>query len=104
MPTHDELFEALRPVKDPELGYSVVDLGLIYDAAVSADGTCTVCYTLTSPTCPLADVLEKDVRDALRTVPGVANVRLDLTFDPPWAPERIAEPLRRELRLMGLAV
>lgn len=104
MPTKHELFEALRPVKDPELGYSVVDLGLIYDAAVEPGGICTVRYTLTSPTCPLADVLEKDVRDALRTVSGVEDVRLDLTFDPPWGPEKIADDLRRELRMAGLAV
>lgn len=104
MPTKHELFEALRGVKDPELGYSVVDLGLIYDVTLAPDGTCTVRYTLTSPTCPLADVLEKDVRDALRTVPTVTGVRLDLTFDPPWGPEKITDDLRRELRMMGMAV
>lgn len=103
-PTKEEIFDALRPVKDPELGCSVVDLGLVYDATVSADGACTVRYTLTSPACPLGGVLEKDVRDALRTVPGITDTRLDLTFDPPWGPEKIAESLRRELRTMGLPV
>lgn len=102
--TREEVFNALRPVNDPELGYSIVDLGLIYDAAVTERGACTVRYTLTSPACPLGDVFAKNVRDALATVPGVTNVALQLTFEPPWGPERIAEPLRRELRMMGMAV
>lgn len=102
--TAAEVFDALRPVKDPELGYSIVDLGLVYDAAVSEEGMCTVRYTLTSPACPLGDVLEKNIRDVLATVSGVTNVNLALTFDPPWGPEKIAEPVKRELRLMGMAV
>lgn len=102
--TKEQVFDALRPVQDPELGHSIVDLGLIYDAAVSEHGMCTVSYTLTSPSCPLADVFAKNVRDALATVPGITKVTLALTFDPPWGPEKIAEPLRRELRLQGLAV
>ncbi len=104
MPTNDEVLNVLRAVKDPELGYSVVDLGLIYDATVAEDGRCTIRYTLTSPSCPFGDALEKDVRDALRTITGVTDVTLDLTFDPPWAPEKIADPLKRELRMMGMAV
>lgn len=102
--TKEQVFDALRPVADPELGYSIVDLGLVYDAAVSDSGACTVRYTLTSPSCPLGDVFAKNVRDALATVPGITGATLELTFDPPWGPEKIAEPLRRELRLQGLAV
>ncbi len=102
--TKTDVFEALRPVKDPELGYSIVDLGLIYDAEITDDGKCTVRYTLTSPTCPLSDVFEKNLRDALATIPGLTGVALQLTFDPPWNPENIAEPVKRELRLMGLSV
>lgn len=102
--TTAEAFDALRPVQDPELGYSIVDLGLVYDAAVSEEGTCTVRYTLTSPACPLGDVLEKNIRDVLATVPGVTRVNLELTFDPPWGPEKISESVKRELRLMGMAV
>lgn len=103
-PTTEEIVNALRSVKDPELGYSVVDLGLVYDAAVSPEGRCTLRYTLTSPACPLGDVLEKDIRDALRTIPDITDVTLDLTFDPPWGPEKITDTLRRELRMMGMAV
>lgn len=103
-PATEELLAALRPVQDPELGYSVVDLGLIYEVGVPENGACTVRYTLTSPACPLGDVLERDVRAALQAVPGITDVRLELTFDPPWGPDKIAEPLRRELRLLGMSV
>lgn len=102
--TRETVLAALRPVNDPELGYSIVDLGLVYDAAVSESGECTVRYTLTSPACPLGDVFAKNIRDALATVPGITNVTLKLTFEPPWGPEKIADDLRRELRTMGMAV
>jgi len=100
----EQLLTALRPVTDPELGYSVVDLGLIYDVRGEPDGACTLTYTLTSPACPLGDVLERDVRSALTSLPGVTAVNLRLTFDPPWSAEKIAPSLRRELRLQGFPV
>lgn len=103
-PTKQHVFDVLRPIRDPELGYSVVDLGLIYDASVTPDGTCTVTYTLTSPACPLADELERDVRGALEKTPGIDLVNLSLTFDPAWSADKISPSLRRELRLQGLPV
>lgn len=103
-PSADTVRAALHPIKDPELGYSVVDLGLVYDVAVSADGACRIRYTLTSPSCPLGDVLERDLREAAARVPGVGPVTLELTFEPPWSPEKIAPTLRRELRLLGMPV
>lgn len=103
-PTPEQTKQALRTVNDPELGYSIVDLGLVYDASAAPDGVCTVTYTLTSPTCPLGDVLEENIRTALRALPGVTDVRLRLVFDPPWGVEKISSELRRELKLQGLAV
>lgn len=102
--TKEHVLDALRPIKDPELGYSVVDLGLVYDVVVSDGGACEVRYTLTSPGCPFADELERALRAGVSNVAGVSKVTLTLTFDPPWGPEKIADPLRRELRMMGLAV
>lgn len=103
-PTNEQVREALRTVNDPELGYSIVDLGLVYGTSVTPDGTCEVTYTLTSPACPLGDVLEENIRAALRRLPDVTDVRLELVFDPPWGPEKITTDLRRELRLQGMAV
>lgn len=102
--TREQALDVLRPIPDPELGHSIVDLGLIYDVTVSAEGACTVRYTLTSPGCPFGDALERAVREALAKLAGISAVNLTLVFDPPWGPEKIAEPLRRELRLQGLAV
>lgn len=103
-PTKQQVFEVLRPIRDPELGYSVVDLGLVYDAAVTEDGACTVTYTLTSPACPLADVLEREVRTAVEKMPGMTRVALNLTWEPAWSPEKITPSLRRELRIQGFPV
>jgi metal-sulfur cluster biosynthetic enzyme len=76
-------------VLDPELSLSVVDLGLIYGIAI--DGrTVRITMTLTAPGCPLHDVMADWVRRAVLAVPGVQQVEVNLTFDPPWTPARIA--------------
>lgn len=79
---------ALRAVVDPELALPVTDLGLIYDVAVTG-GSVRVTMTLTAPGCPLHAVLTDGVRAAVARVPGVERVDVEVTFDPPWTPERI---------------
>jgi MoaA/NifB/PqqE/SkfB family radical SAM enzyme/metal-sulfur cluster biosynthetic enzyme len=80
---------ALRAVIDPELGLSVVELGLIYGVTVEA-GRVRIRMTLTAPGCPLHAVMPEWVREAVRGLPGVTDVAVELTFDPPWTPERMA--------------
>jgi radical SAM protein len=80
--------EALRAVLDPELGMSVVDLGLVYGIDVSG-GEVRITMTLTAAGCPLHDVLSEWARAAVGRVPGVERVEVTLTFDPPWSPDRI---------------
>jgi len=76
-------------VLDPELSLSVVDLGLVY--GIEIDGpTVRITMTLTAPGCPLHDVMADWVRRAVLAVPGVQEVEVNLTFDPPWTPARIA--------------
>lgn len=87
-PTVALVTDALQTVFDPELGMSVVDLGLIYDVAVTGS-TVTVTMTLTAPGCPVHDVMPEWVRMAAMAVPGVGRVDVTLTFDPPWTPDRI---------------
>jgi radical SAM protein len=89
-----QVMEALRGVFDPELGMSVVDLGLIYGVAVEG-GTVRVTMTLTARGCPLHEVMAEWVRTAVRGLPGVERVEVALTFDPPWTPERMKRPLQR---------
>jgi metal-sulfur cluster biosynthetic enzyme len=79
---------ALGTVLDPELGMSVVELGLIYGVDVG-DGAVEITMTLTAPGCPLHDVMGEWVRAAVLQVPGVERVEVRLTFDPPWTPDRI---------------
>ena len=90
MPTKDEVLEILRTVEDPELGMDVVDLGLVYEVAVE-DSTAKVLYSLTSMGCPAGPLIAQDMDGAIRQVEGIENVELELTFDPPWTPERMSD-------------
>lgn len=82
------VMEALGTVLDPELGMSIVALGLVYDVRIE-HGAVGVTMTLTTPGCPIHDVMPEWVRAAVMRVPGVEHVDVVLTFDPPWTPERI---------------
>lgn len=86
--SREQVIEALRDVFDPELGMSVVDLGLIYDVRIDG-GRVGITMTLTSAGCPLHDAMTGWVRRAVERVPDVADVAVTLTFDPPWTPERM---------------
>ena len=86
--SRERVTQALRGVLEPELGMSVVDLGLIYEMEIEA-GRVRVTMTLTAPGCPLHESLAAWVRRAIREVPGVEDVEVAVTFDPPWTPARI---------------
>jgi metal-sulfur cluster biosynthetic enzyme len=93
--TRESVTDALRTVLDPELGLSIVDLGLVYGIDV-VGRTVTITMTLTAPGCPLHGVMTQWVAHAVRALPGVEQVAVNLTFDPPWTPDRIvANPSRR---------
>ena len=89
-PTAGLVTEALRTVIDPELGLSVVELGLIYGVTI-AGGTVRVTMTLTAPGCPLHAAMTDWVREAVLGIPGVEGVEVTVTFDPPWTPDRLGE-------------
>jgi len=84
----EQVTEALREVFDPELGMSVVDLGLIYDVRIDG-GRIGITMTLTAEGCPLHDAMSEWVRQAVGTIPGVEEVAVAITFDPPWTPDRL---------------
>ena len=90
MATRDEVFEVLRQVEDPELGMDIVDLGLLYEVEV-ADSTAKVTYSLTSMGCPAGPLIAQDIEGAVRQVEGIQDVELELTFDPPWTPDRMSD-------------
>jgi metal-sulfur cluster biosynthetic enzyme len=89
MPTRDEVIDALRVVEDPELGMDIVELGLLYDAEVE-DAKVKVTYSLTSLGCPVGPI-EQQIQEVLSALPGVEEVEAELTWDPPWTPERMSE-------------
>jgi len=86
----DLIRSALRQVIDPELGYNIVDLGLIYDVAVEANGAARVTMTTTTPGCPATSYLRQGASDRVSTVPGVESVEVELSYDPPWVPEMMS--------------
>ena len=96
--TEKDVRNALRTVKDPELDLDLVVLGLVYDIEV-AEADVHVVMSLTSPMCPVADQLVLDAKAAVEGVDGVESCEVDLTFDPPWTPERIAPLIRSSLGL-----
>ncbi len=92
--TEAQVRQALRTVFDPELGMSVIELGLIYGIDIR-NGAVKITMTLTTPGCPIHDVMPGWVREAVRPIPGVEQVEVDITFDPPWTPDRISLPPSR---------
>lgn len=96
--TEKDVKKALRGVKDPELNLDLVVLGLVYD--VNVDGArVDVTMSLTSPMCPVAGQIVEDAKNAVLGVEGVEEADVQLTFDPPWTPERISPLIRASLGL-----
>jgi FeS assembly SUF system protein len=91
---------ALKTVRDPEIPMDLVELGLIYELIVKKGGTVYVEMTLTTPACPVAASMPGEVEAAIRTVPGVDDVRVKLVWTPPWGPERMSEEARLELGML----
>jgi FeS assembly SUF system protein len=100
----DQVWEILHDVYDPEIPLNIADLGLIYDLQVSDAGEVSIVMTLTSPGCPVGDMLADEIRDRVMSIPGVKDVHVEFTFDPLWTPERISEEGRQMLRAFGFPV
>ena len=90
MPTRDEVIEALRQVEDPELGMDIVDLGLLYDVEIEGPRV-KVTHSLTSMGCPVGPMIQEDINRVTRELPGVEDVDVELTWDPPWTPEKMSD-------------
>ncbi|NJE29823.1 metal-sulfur cluster assembly factor [Thermococcus sp. 18S1] len=95
----DMILEKLKEVIDPEIGVDVVNLGLIYQLDIRPDNTVYVKMTMTTPGCPLTMWILRAVEDKILEVPGVKDAEIELTFDPPWTPERISEEYKKRLGL-----
>lgn len=97
LPTLEQIRNTLRSVVDPEVGVNIVDLGLIYDVAITA-ATINVSLTMTSPACPLGDLIIEEAESALRAVvPEEVEVRFALVWSPPWDPSMMSDKARQNL-------
>lgn len=96
----NEIIEAIKTIYDPEIPVNIYDLGLIYNLEVSDEADAKVTMTLTSPMCPVAESLPIDVENMVASVPGVRNVAVELTWDPPFSLDMVSEDVKLMLGLL----
>jgi metal-sulfur cluster biosynthetic enzyme len=94
MPTIEQVRDALRAVKDPELNLNVIDLGLVYDVDVREGGEVHVQMTLTSPGCPAGPEMLSEAQSVLQALEGVTKAEVELVWEPYWTPERMDPRVR----------
>jgi metal-sulfur cluster biosynthetic enzyme len=98
--TRDDVLTALSEVMDPELGVSLVDLGLIYDVNVAEDKV-DVKMTLTAPGCPMHSIMRQNAQDRITKMEGVSEANVQIVWDPPWKPEMMSEKAKKQLGFKG---
>ncbi len=96
LPTVDDVREAIRVVVDPEIGISIVDLGLVYDITVD-DGVAKITYTLTSMGCPVGPLIEAQMQQVVSLLPGLESAEFEMVFKPPWSPELMSDEAKAAL-------
>ena len=95
----DKIINQIKKVYDPEIPVNIYELGLIYKVEVNDKNIVNVDMTLTSPNCPVAESLPKEVKDNILKVEGVSDVKLNLVWDPPWDQSKMSEAAKLELNL-----
>ncbi len=93
----EDVIALLRDVYDPEIPVNIYELGLVYEVRVDESGGVGIAMTLTSPMCPVAEILPMEIEARTREMQGVRDVEIDLVWDPPWNPEMMSEAARLEL-------
>jgi len=95
----EDIINAIKKIYDPEIPVNIYELGLIYNIKVNEDKKVDIEMTLTSPNCPVAEILPDTVKDSILKVPGVKEVDLKLVWDPPWDKDKMSEAAKLELNL-----
>jgi FeS assembly SUF system protein len=93
----DKIVAILKTIYDPEIPVDIYELGLIYEVQIAKDGHVDIDMTLTSPNCPVAESLPKDVREKVESVEGVESAEVHIVFDPPWDKDMMSEEAKLEL-------
>ena len=97
MVTEEVVIEGLRDVYDPELHYNIYDLGLVYDIAVKDESNVHILMTLTTPACPIGPMVTEQIQENIGIIPGVKDVAVEFTFDPPWSPDTMTDEAKADL-------
>ncbi len=95
-----DVINAIKTVYDPEIPVNIYDLGLIYEIDVNEEGAVNIVMTLTSPNCPVAESMPLEVQETVRDLPGVTDVKVNMTFDPPWDRDMLSDEALLELGLL----
>jgi FeS assembly SUF system protein len=93
----NKIVTVLKSIYDPEIPVDVYELGLIYEVKIDADGAVQIDMTLTSPNCPVAETMPKEVEDKVAAVEGVISCQVNIVFDPPWDKDMMSEEAKLEL-------
>ena len=96
----EKIVKELKQVFDPEIPVDVYELGLIYDVFINEDNEVKILMTLTSPNCPVAESLPKEVEDKVKSIDEVKDAEVEITFDPPWTKDLMSDEAKLELGFM----
>ncbi|MPM93236.1 Fe-S protein maturation auxiliary factor SufT [bioreactor metagenome] len=99
-PLIQDIILQIKTVYDPEIPVNIWDMGMIYDISVDENMNAKILMTVTAPNCPVAETLPLDVKSAVEAVTQLKSVWVDLTFDPPWNPDRLSDEAKLELGLL----
>ena len=99
MDLKEKIITEVKKIYDPEIPVNIYELGLIYDIIIEKDNVVKINMTLTSPNCPVAESLPKEVKDSIMAIKEVKNVDLNLVWEPPWNKDMMTESAKLELNL-----
>jgi FeS assembly SUF system protein len=96
----DNVVKKLKGIYDPEIPVDIYELGLIYDVMINEDNEVKILMTLTSPNCPVAESLPREVEEKVQSIDEVKSCEVEITFDPPWSKDLMSEEAKLELGML----
>ena len=96
----DKIVKVLKTIFDPEIPVDIYELGLIYDVFVNEDADVKILMTLTTPNCPVAETLPREVEEKVKSLDQVKDAEVEITFDPPWSQDLMSEEAKLELGML----
>ena len=100
IPTQQDVIDIVKTIFDPEIPVDIYELGLIYDIMINEDFDVKIMMTLTTPNCPVAETLPVDVEEKVKTIEGVNDVKVEITFEPAWSQDLMSDEAKLELGIL----